>query len=176
MEVFKTSVCNRLDRDAFCTLYRDYQQVLFKKLLLFLDSREAVKDIVQEVFLKIWLRRKQIRMDASLKTYMFRIGHNMIMDYYRSLGRKQQFSFLFFSDAQADEDKMFLEDKLSRLEVIIGKLPPKRKRIFELCKFEQKSYEEVSEILNVSPSTISDHIVKAHQFIKTELVKQAYSA
>ena len=71
---------------------------------------------------------------------------------------------------------MFLEDKLCRLEVIIGKLPPKRKRIFELCKFEQKSYEEVSEILNVSPSTISDHIVKAHQFIKTELVKQAYSA
>lgn len=67
MEMFKTNTCNKLDRDAFCTLYRDYQQVLFKKLLALPDSREAVKNIIQEVFLKIWLRRKQIKMDASLK-------------------------------------------------------------------------------------------------------------
>lgn len=176
MTLLKTTVYNELDRESFCRLYKDYQQVLFKKLLLLLDSHEIVKDIVQEVFMKIWVRRKYIKVDASLKTYMYKIGHNMVVDHYRSLGRKQRSAFISFSDNSTDADKMFLEDCLLKLEGVIDKLPPKRKRVFELCKFEQKSYEEVGEILNVSPSTISDHIVKANQFIKSELFKQVYSA
>lgn len=176
MTLLKTTVYNELDKESFCKLYKDYQQVLFKKLLLLLDYHEVVKDIVQEVFMKIWVRRKYIKADASLKTYMYKIGHNMIVDYYRSLGRKQRFSFITFSDNHTDDDKMFVEDCLLKLEGVINKLPPKRKRVFELCKFEQKSYEEAGEILKVSPSTISDHIVKAKQFIKSELFKQVYPA
>ncbi|MGC4233708.1 MAG: sigma-70 family RNA polymerase sigma factor [Niabella sp.] len=174
--LLKTKVYNELDNESFCKLYKEYQQVLFKKLLLLLDAHEVVKDIVQEVFMKIWVRRKCFKADASLKTYMYRIGHNMIVDYYRSLGRKQRFAFISFSISHADDDKIFLEDCLLKLEDVIDKLPPKRKQVFELCKFKQKSYEEAGEILNVSPSTISDHIVKANQFIKSELFKQVYSA
>ena len=81
-----------------------------------------------------------------------------------------------FDCLYTDDDKIFLEDCLLKLEDVIDKLPPKRKQVFELCKFKQKSYEEAGEILNVSPSTISDHIVKANQFIRSELVKQVYSA
>lgn len=174
--LLKTTAYNGLDNESFCKLYKEYQQVLFKKLLLLLDAHEVVKDIVQEVFMKIWVRRKYFKADASLKTYMYRIGHNMIVDYYRSLGRKQRFAFISFSITHTDDDKIFLEDCLLKLEDVIDKLPPKRKQVFELCKFKQKSYEEAGEILNVSPSTISDHIVKANQFIRSELVKQVYSA
>ncbi|GAB3424360.1 RNA polymerase sigma factor [Niabella aquatica] len=174
MTLLKTNVYNELDRVSFCRLYKDYQQVLFRKLLLLIDSQEVVKDIVQDVFMKIWVRRKCIKADASLKTYMYRIGHNMIVDHYRSLGRKQRFAFTTFSDNHTDNNTMFPEDCLVEIEEVVSKLPPKRKRVFELCKLEQKSYEEAGEILHVSPSTISDHIVKAKQFIRSELFKQGY--
>ncbi len=51
-------------------------------------------------------------------------------------------------------------------------LPPKRKLIFRLCKIECKTYGEVSLQLGISLSTISDHIVKANHFIKTQIFKE----
>jgi len=56
----------------------------------------------------------------------------------------------------------------------IEQLPPKRKLIFRLCKVEGKSYEEVGLQLGISPSTISDHIVKANLFIKDQIIKQGH--
>ncbi|MGN6532752.1 MAG: RNA polymerase sigma factor [Ginsengibacter sp.] len=51
----------------------------------------------------------------------------------------------------------------------INLLPPKRRQIFQLIKVEERSYEEVSALLNVSVSTINDHIVKATKFIRENL-------
>src|SRR5690606_23803061 len=126
-------------------------------------------------FMKIWVRRKYIKAEGSLKMYMYKIGLNMIADHYRRLGTRHRWAARSFFENSSYEDKIFHEERLLKLEGAIDKLPPKRKRVFQLCKFEQKSYEEVGEILKVSPSTISDHIVKANQFIRSELGKQLYS-
>src|SRR5699024_12515688 len=122
---------------------------------------------------KVWLKREQIRMDGSLKAYMFKIGQNMIVDYYRNQNRQRRMAsvqLLFLeSDSQKEESKLEKEERIIQMRKVINKLHPKRKKVFELCKFEEKSYEEVSMLLNISLSTISDHIVKAKSFIKTEL-------
>lgn len=169
----KTELYTTLDKEAFSSLYKRYRPVLFRQFLVLLNSHEAVKDIIQEVFIRVWLKRDHIKPDASLKAYMYRIGHNLIIDHYRSVNREQRFAdvHILYVGLNSSRDYELKEDKLQRLNKIIDKLPPKRKRVFELCKFEQKSYEEVSEILNISQATISDHIVKANSFIKMELNK-----
>lgn len=173
-----TEAYTTLDRDAFSSLYTEYKPVLFRQFLVLLNSREAVKDIIQEVFIRVWLRRDHIKPDASLKAYMYRIGHNLIVDHYRSVNREQRFAdvHILYVGLNSARDNELKEDKLQRLNKIIDRLPPKRKRVFELCKFEQKSYEEVSEILNISQATISDHIVKANSFIRMELHKDFNNA
>lgn len=168
------SFCNRLDRKTFNALYYSYRQVLFKRFLLLLDSREAVEDIIQEVFMKVWLKRERIRIDgSSLRGYMFQIGHNLIVDYYRDLDRKRKVvavqTLISEPDLQMKENKSFQDEKLAQIREVIDQLPPKRKKVFELCKFENRSYEEVSAMLGISVSTISDHIVKAKRFIRSEL-------
>lgn len=159
-----------LNHDTFNAIYTNYQGTLYKKFLFLLDFQEIAEDILQDVFLKTWQLRHVIRTEESLKSYMFRIGRNLIMDHYRRQKREQGFALLYAASAssveQIDEECIFREDKFSKLERIINRLPPKRKQVFKMCKLEKRSYEEVSEILCISTSTISDHIVKATQFIK----------
>ena len=61
------------------------------------------------------------------------------------------------------------DEKSVLLENAISKLPPQRQQVFRLCKLEGKSYRDVSELLGISLSTISDHIVKATKSIRNYL-------
>ena len=61
------------------------------------------------------------------------------------------------------------DEKSVLLQNAINKLPPQRQQVFRLCKLEGKSYKEVSELLGISLSTISDHIVKATKSIRNDL-------
>jgi len=169
-ETSHNNVNHTLDHDTFSAVYSTYQNALYKKFLFLLDFQETAEDIMQDVFLKTWQLRDNIKSEKSLKAYMFRIGQNLIMDHYRKRKREQGLTLMYADIVgavdQIDEECVFREDKISKLEGIINKLPPRRKQVFEMCKLERKSYEEVSELLHISPSTISDHIVKATQFIR----------
>src|SRR5690625_4522607 len=142
------TVYTKLDRETFNSLYHSYRQVLYNRFLAILNSREVVEDIIQDVFVKVWLKREQVRMDGSLKAYMFKIGQNKIVDYYRNQNRQRRMvsvQLLFLeSDSQKEESKLEKEERIIQMRKVINKLPPKRKKVFELCKFEEKSYEEVS--------------------------------
>ncbi|WP_158655827.1 RNA polymerase sigma factor [Sphingobacterium sp. HMA12] len=159
-----------LDHDTFNLVYTTYQGTLYKKFMFLLNFQETAEDILQDVFLKTWQLRDTIKTEKSLKSYLFQIGRNLIMDHYRRQKREHGFTLIYrdFVNAvdQIDVECIFHEDKFSKLEGIINKLPPRRRQVFELCKLERRTYEEVSELLHISPSTISDHIVKAMQFIK----------
>ena len=65
-----------------------------------------------------------------------------------------------------NEETIISEENLDLLQIAIGTLSPQRKQIYTLCKLEGKSYEEVSNQLGISTSTISDHIVKANKTVK----------
>ncbi|MCO5946733.1 RNA polymerase sigma factor [Mucilaginibacter flavidus] len=64
------------------------------------------------------------------------------------------------------EESILSEENLDFLQIAIGTLPPQRKQIYTLCKLEGKSYEEVSNLLGISTSTISNQIVKANKTVK----------
>ncbi|HLR00569.1 MAG TPA: sigma-70 family RNA polymerase sigma factor [Sphingobacterium sp.] len=168
-----TEMYVKLSRNDFSKLYNTHKEFLFKMLIGMGGSQELVEDIIHEVFLRIWLLREKIKPNASLRSYMFRIGQNLIVDYYRKIDNERYFESTYHSWFETSYlinlDKIFNEDKISKIKFIIDKLPPKRKKIYELCKFEEKSYTEVSELLCISLSTISDHMVKANRFIKAEL-------
>jgi len=172
MEALQLNTPKILDRKTFNEIYDTYYQDLLRKFVFLIGSQERAEDIIQEVFLKIWKQRRQIDFSLSLRSYMMRIGHNLIMDYYRHHRVEKKFEARYKRQNNInyiDVDELFHEDQMSRLENVVNKLPPKRRLIFKLCKFEDKSYKEVSELLNVSQSTICDHIVKAKRFIKSEL-------
>lgn len=157
------------DEQSFNQIYWKYSPLLYCRLMRILKSHDLADEILQEVFIAIWNKRSKIDPQKSFKSYLYCIAANKCYDYFRNLARQK----LFHTDMTRRNTELVECDdadqqsrRVSMLMHIIAKLPPRRRRIFELCKLNGKSYAEVSSQLGISLSTISDHIVKANNFIK----------
>lgn len=156
---------------AFEELYKLYSARLFGNLLKLVKSEIDAQEILQDVFIKIWDNRQQIDTDKSFRSYLFKIAENKVYDLFRKISRDKKREEALLSIATSEyvhiEETILNKESTALLNKAIESLPPQRQQIFRLCKLEGKSYKEVSEILGISVSTISDHIVKATKSIRS---------
>jgi RNA polymerase sigma-70 factor (family 1) len=163
------------NKDAFGKIYDFYCPKIYYKLLKVLKSEFNVQEVLQDVFLKIWDYREKIDLEKSFGSYLSCIAANCCYDFFRKINRdkKLRTQFLkFFATKYSHIEESFVDRENSELlNQAINCLPKRRRQIFMLCKFDGKSYNQVSQQLGISTSTISDHIVKANHFIKTYFVR-----
>jgi len=163
----------RGDELAFEKIYRLYSPGLYGKLLKLLKSVPQTEEILQDVFLKVWEYRGSIDPEKSFRAFLFKIAENKAYDFFRKVARDKKMEAeliaLSTKDYLALEEFVAGDEKSVLLETAIHKLPPQRQQVFRLCKLEGKSYREVSELLGISLSTISDHIVKATKSVREHL-------
>lgn len=161
------------DEVAFERLYNFYSGRLLGYLLKFVKSETLAGEILQDSFVKIWNSRHHIDPDQSFPAYLFRIAENLVYDFFRKAARdkKLQKELIDISSVQCNdvEEALCSKENVRLLQLVIDALPPKRRQVFQLIKIEERSYEEVSGLLNISASTISDHIVKATKFVREKL-------
>jgi len=157
-------------REGFDFIYAKYSKVLLPKMQRMVKSNEIVDELMQDVFLKLWLNRADIDLSKSFTGWIFTVAQNTIYAYYRKLALdvKMQKHLLetFASFYDQTEDYIFNKEKISLLNEAIEKLPAQRKEIFRLCKIEGKTYHEAAEILSLSSSTVSNQLVSATKYIK----------
>jgi len=158
------------DEGAFKQIYFLYSERLYGNLIKLVKSEQVAQEVLQDVFMKIWDHRHSIDLDKSFRSYLFRIAENAVYDLYRKASRDKALLRQLIAKSATQyshiEEAIFSKEQEHFLQHAIASLPPQRKRVFELCKIEGKSYEEVSRILGISVATISDHIVKANRFLK----------
>ncbi|MCE7070120.1 sigma-70 family RNA polymerase sigma factor [Dyadobacter sp. CY327] len=167
---------NTGDKRAFTSLYFTYSAQIYSKILRLTKCEETSQEILQELFLKVWERRSQINPEKPFKAYLFTIAQNLIYDHFRKVARDKVLVDNLISSASMyyrSEDSEVFEVRLQYIHKAIEHLPPVRKHIFKLSKIEGKSYEEIASIMQISTSTISDHIVKANRAIKKYLQMHA---
>jgi RNA polymerase sigma-70 factor (ECF subfamily) len=120
--------------------------------------------------MKIWNNRENIDINKSFRSYLFKIAENKVYDFFRKAARDKKKEAQLITIASSEyppiEELLLTDEKAAILQKAIGSLPPQRQQVFRLCKLENKSYREVSELLGISVSTISDHIVKATKAIR----------
>lgn len=157
-------------RDAFDFIYARYSKMLLPKMQRMVKLNEVVDELLQDVFLKVWLNRAKIDLDQSFKGWIFTIAQNTVYGYYRGLAQdvKMQKHLLetFAEFYDQTEDYIFNKERVELLNQAIEKLPAQRKEIFKLCRIEGKTYQEAAEILSLSPSTVSNQLVSATKYIK----------
>src|SRR5829696_506494 len=155
---------------AFQRIYQLYSPRLFGRLLKLLKSETQAQEILQEVFIKLWEHRYSLDADKSFRSFLFKIAENKVYDFFRKAARDKTLEAslvaLSTSNHNSMEDYLLAEENLQLLQKAVQSLPPQRQQVFRLCKLEGKSYKEVGELLHISLSTISDHIVKATKTIK----------
>lgn len=156
---------------AFEILYNNYKFRIAGNLFKLLKSDDLVKEVLQELFFKIWEVRAQIDPEKSFKSYLFRIAENLVHDYFRKVAKdKRLLTKMVASSSElylhVEEDLLSKEDA-EKLRHAINLMPPQRKMVFTLCKLEGKSYKEVEQIMGINAKTISSHMLQANRFLKT---------
>jgi RNA polymerase sigma-70 factor (family 1) len=166
----------RGDEEAFETIYGLYSQRLFGRLLKLVKTEAQAQEILQDVFIKLWQHRHSLDPEKSFRSFLFKIAENKVYDFFRKAARDKVMEANLISLSTTNYinigEYTRAEENLILLYKAIESLPPQRQQVFRLCKLEGRSYKEVSELLSISLSTISDHIVKATKAIKEYFYKQ----
>lgn len=161
------------NEQAFAALYDRYAGRLYGNLIKLVKDRDVAQELLQDVFFKIWEKRKSIHVESSFAAYLFTITKHMALNFSRRvvLDAKVVSSLAAEApDGYSHIEEGMIAKELERLyDNAVNALPPKRRMVYIRCKHEGKTYEQVSRELGISTSTINDHMVKALRFIEQRL-------
>ncbi len=158
---------------AFDVLFRRYNGKVYRFALKFNLSQADAEEIVQEAFCGIWENRANIDSGKKFESYLFGIARNQIHSFLRKKMLFIKYLDYFENDTlqQATDpydDLQYVELKqfLSRY---IRMLPPRRREIFELSRFDRLTYQQIAKKLNISENTVDTQIRHALNFLKNNL-------
>lgn len=158
---------------AFSELFNMFYNDVYAYSLSMLKNEVLAEEIVQDVFLNIWLHRDRLNPDLSFKSYVFTITRNLTFNLISKVANSHKLKEEVFYTSQKSYNP--IEDSLAEADYdaiknkAIEQLPPKRRAIFEMSRNEEMSYEEISKELNISVSTVKGQMSKALAEIRTFL-------
>ncbi|MBJ6368057.1 RNA polymerase sigma factor [Snuella sedimenti] len=160
------------DEKAFRALYE--LQVEGLKIFIngFTKDSSQTDDILQDTFIKLWDSRKKIDPRYSIKGYLYTAAYNTYIDKYRKMKREQvvleEWRYKRILETIQEDDAVNRE-RVKQVKVAIEKLPPKCKKIFNMCKYDNMKYVEIAESLNISTKTVHAQMCKAYSIIKKDV-------
>ena len=139
---------------AFSEVVREYSEQLYWQIRRMVSDHEDTNDLLQNTFMKAWAGLDSFRGDARLSTWLYRIAFNECLTF---LSRKKSERLLSIDDEETSDagklesDPYFNGDYAQRLlQESIGTLPARQRIVFIMKYFEEKKYEEISEIVGTS--------------------------
>lgn len=163
------------NHNSFKSLFEFYSKPLFHFSLSYLKSTEAAEDVVQEVFTKIWNKRKELKTNTSFKSYLFTIALNSIRKQFNKLAKlnevKHDILLASSKDKAVFDDKDDYQELIDKLDELIAKMPEKRRQVFVKKKLEEKSLKEIALELDITSKTVEYHITEAMKFLRLEFEK-----
>lgn len=156
---------------AFDAIYNKYCYKLHEFVFLFLKQKEDAEEIVQEVFIKIWESRGKIDIYASFESFLFTIAYNATMSLLRKRMRETKSreylkSLQQVSAAEQVIDEIQYKELRQKVESLLKQLTPRQEEIYRLSREERLTHEEIAKKLNISESTVNNHLVKIMKFLK----------
>ncbi|OQP44433.1 hypothetical protein A4H97_08615 [Niastella yeongjuensis] len=158
------------DVRAFDEMYERYFILLLNAAFKRLQSKEDALEIVQDLFVQLYFKRKKIE-THNLGGYLHMMLRNKIIDRFREqLVRKKHIYRLQLqkpeTSAEAPENNLDVKQLEQKIYTVIDRLPDKCREVFLLSRFDNLSHQAIAEQLNISVSTVEKHIVKALKIVR----------
>ncbi|WP_195531902.1 RNA polymerase sigma-70 factor [Bacteroides finegoldii] len=156
--------------EEFDKIYSKYYSQLFYYAYGFVEDSETCRDIVSDVFGQAWENIECLER-ATIGSYLYSCVRNKCIDYLRHDQAARQY-VEYLQDVVEDDEGMTPEEYEERLRIvkqIISELPPRTRFVLEQCYFNNKKYQEVAEILDVTSSAVKKHIMKALSILRERL-------
>jgi len=158
------------DSKAFLELYDRYHLQVYNWALKFVKIPAIAEDIVQDVFLKIWVIRERLNPQLSFPAFIYRICRNRVFSDLKKIAVNERLTLnvieQFRSLKESPADLAIWNQYEVLLESAIRKLPKQRQKVFKLCRQGGKTYEEVAVELCISKNTVKEHMVMAVKNIR----------
>jgi RNA polymerase sigma-70 factor (ECF subfamily) len=168
------------NKQAFAAIVHRYEAPLLRYISrLGCKDVEAAQDLLQEIFVKTFVHLNDYDHSLQFSSWIYRIAHNEIVSYFRkeksrpSVLKRSEDSFLFenIADDVGLTDHNSLRHSVLEIQSAVSRLEPKYRDIIVLKFFEEKSYEEISDILQIPQGTVATLINRAKKKIKIYLEK-----
>src|SRR5512142_1095411 len=147
------------DETAYKKLMRKYHDAIFNFIYKMVHDREQVEDLTQEAFIKAFGSLKKFNDEYAFSTWLYKIATNNCIDYIRKRklqmysidkpidAKDSDFAFELPDEGYEADQELISDQRAVMIRDAIGKLPPKYRKVIELRHVEEKSYEEIADIL-----------------------------
>lgn len=152
------------DKKAFEEFYNRYHKPVYRYLVSLVKITEIAEDLVHEIFVKLWDIREKLVIKDNFKGYLFWMCHNKAADTTKKIATerilKDQLLLHYYQHLSTVEnhtlEQMQRYDNL--IEEALNSLSPQRRKVYELCKRQGKSYQEAAAELQISTHTVKEHM------------------
>jgi len=166
------------DEDSFKSIYEDLSESVYSLAIRFLKDTGWSEEIVQEVFLRLWLNKEKLDENGNMWLYLYVLTKRLCLNRLREIRRsKESFEQLMFSvekTCDSTEEDVLTADFERYVNRAVALLPERQKVIFKLSRFEGLSHKEIAEELKISPNTVKNHVVEALKTLKKSFGKSEY--
>ena len=167
----RLDAAGRMDHREFEELFRNYFTPLMAFSRRILGDEEDAREVVHQVFINLWEKRRELDLSTSLKSYLFTSVNNRSLNVIRD---RKKFSSEEVPERAGEWDvstqleAMELEEKI---RAAIDTLPERCREIFELNRFEGLKYSEIATQLDISVKTVENQMTKALKLLREQLGK-----
>ncbi len=155
-----------MKRHEYNIIVRQQAGNLFGYAIRFLRHEEDAKDIVQDVFEKLWINRQRVEIDKA-KSWMFTTAHNAMVNFTNRKGRMHLSDQIVTNDHAKSSTSSFEFNQI--IDHVVSILPPLQKSIILLRDLEGYSYKEIGDILELTDSQVKVYLFRARKKIKKQL-------
>jgi RNA polymerase sigma-70 factor (ECF subfamily) len=163
------------DTRAFRQIFDALFSNLTKFSFSFVHSKEAATEIVDELFVQLWIKRADIMKINDLRVYLYTATKNASLNYISKKAKQIEVEpyenlQVQMTDVVSPEQIMITKEMLQKIKEAVDSLPPRCKLIFKFVREDGLSYSEVAEILGLSVKTIDAQMVIAVARIRGKLM------
>jgi len=161
------------DTGAFQTIFESYYQQLVRYGISITDNLEVSRELVQDVFLKLWEKRRETKIKISIKAYLFTAVNNQALNWVRHQKIKRAYENASLQDVMSGIQlppriSPFLAEAIRKA---IDELPDKALMVFTLTQVEGLAYKEAAKTLGISIKTIENQLARARKILQKKLRK-----
>lgn len=159
-------------KDAMSAIFRKYYSEVCKAIIRVVQQPETSEDIAQEVFYELWRKREELQITTSLRAYLRRAAMNRSLNFLRD--QRLQFEDVE-QQTELESPQLSASDQLESAELeqliqqAIQQLPDRCRAVFLLSRFEDLTYREIAEKLEISEKTVENQISKALKLLRHAL-------
>lgn len=165
------------DQIAFCTLFDYYRKYVYAFGRKLTRSDEMAEEIVQDIFLKVWLGRDKLKGVDNFGAYISILVRNHSFNLLRQAAQEQKVSMdILRSLSDKDNSTQQVLDYREVVDILdegLELLTDQQRMVYTLCHHDGLKYEEAARKMNVSPATIHYHMKLALSIIREHLKKNA---